>query len=82
MSRLAQYFLFILLLLAVNNRCAANHLFGADLGYTHVTGNTYKMTLTLYGDCSADASLVSQLYIAKPTIVIYNGASAVNSLVL
>ncbi len=82
MSRLAQYFLFILLLLAVNNRCAANHLFGADLGYTHLTGNTYKMTLTLYGDCSADASLVSQLYIAKPTIVIYNGASAVNSLVL
>lgn len=33
----------------------ATHYYGVDLFYTHVSGNTYKVSLIAYGDCSGDA---------------------------
>ena len=33
----------------------ASHLFGADFYYTHVSGNTYNLTLDVYGDCAGSA---------------------------
>ncbi len=30
----------------------ASHLMGADITYTHVSGNDYEVTLTVYRDCS------------------------------
>ncbi len=37
------------------NRAGATHIFGGDLLYKHVSGNTYEITLTIYGDCSGNA---------------------------
>ncbi len=42
----------VLLLLVCSGRLSATHFYGVDLFYTHVTGNTYKVTIVAYGDCS------------------------------
>lgn len=51
----------------------ASHIFAADLLYRHLSGNTYVVMLTLYGDCSADGTLFAQLYTARPQVLVYNG---------
>jgi len=56
----------------------ASHLFGGEIGYTHITGNTYEITLTLYGDCSGQA--YPNLFSSSPSIAIYNGNSGVANL--
>lgn len=56
----------------------ASHLFGGDIGYTHITGNTYEITLILYGDCSGSSYL--GLFNSTPQISIFNGTSAVASI--
>ncbi|NCX96240.1 MAG: hypothetical protein EBX41_07480, partial [Chitinophagia bacterium] len=53
----------------------ATHIFGADLLYKHISGNTYQIILTLYGDCSADATLFGQLSTATPNVLVYRGAT-------
>ncbi len=47
------------------------HIFGGELLYTHISGNTYKVTLTLYGDCGATNDIFQSLYIAKPNVNVY-----------
>ncbi|RYE22511.1 MAG: T9SS type B sorting domain-containing protein [Sphingobacteriales bacterium] len=42
----------LLLLLLLSARARATHIFGADFYYTHIFGNTYKLTLDVYGDCN------------------------------
>lgn len=44
----------LLSLLSVNNSFAT-HIYGGDLTYTWLSGNTYNIKLTLYGDCAGDA---------------------------
>lgn len=61
-----------------NSRVNASHLFGGDIGYTHITGNTYEITLILYGDCSG--SSYQGLFSATPQISIFNGTAAVASI--
>ncbi len=51
----------------------ASHIFGGELLYTHVSGNTYKVTLTVYGDCGAGSAIFNTLYAATPVVNIYNG---------
>jgi len=52
----------------------ASHIVGADLYYTHVSGNTYKISLAIYGNCgAASAAAFSTLQVATPQICIYNG---------
>ncbi|MCW3123634.1 MAG: gliding motility-associated C-terminal protein [Flavipsychrobacter sp.] len=51
----------------------ASHIFGGELLYTHIGGTTYKLTLTLYGDCGADPGIFDSLYHARPDILIYDG---------
>ena len=58
----------------------ASHIFAADLFYTHVTGNTYKITLVIYGDCSG--SSFSNLPGSTPQIDIFNGPSLITTLTL
>lgn len=71
----------VLLLLSFTS-ARANHLVGMDLYYTHVSGNTYRVTLVAYGNCgsagpgSAYASLPSN----TPAIHIYNGGSFVSTI--
>lgn len=72
MSRLARIFILCCLLLVPALGSRASHIFGADLLYTHLSGNLYRISLTLYGDCSADYSLFNQLYVARPRLVVYD----------
>ncbi|MCW3124148.1 MAG: hypothetical protein JWQ38_3640 [Flavipsychrobacter sp.] len=67
----------IILLLAGSISSYANHLVGMDLYYTHVSGNTYKITLVAYGDCGSagTSSAFSTLPFNTPAINIYNGSS-------
>lgn len=53
----------------------ANHLVGMDLYYTHVAGNTYRITLVAYGDCGSASGSPSfgALPGNSPSIFIYNG---------
>jgi gliding motility-associated-like protein len=48
-----------------------SHIFGVDLYYTHIAGNTYKISLVIYGDCSGAA--FPSLSSATPVVDIYNG---------
>jgi gliding motility-associated-like protein len=52
----------------------ANHVFGGELLYKYVSGNTYALTLTLYGDCgTANPTAFQDLYISTPEIFVYHG---------
>lgn len=43
------------MLLFATTQSRATHMYGADLFYTHISGNTYKVSLYIYGDCSGNA---------------------------
>ncbi len=58
----------------------ASHLFGGELNYKHLSGNTYEITLTLYGDCSGQS--FPNLFSSNPVIGVYNGLNAFTSLTL
>ncbi|HEY1032592.1 MAG TPA: gliding motility-associated C-terminal domain-containing protein [Flavipsychrobacter sp.] len=62
------------------NKAYATHIYGADLFYTHSSGNTYNISLVIYGDCGGAA--LSNLYGASPTVDIYNGSTYVTSISL
>ncbi|MBS1586474.1 MAG: gliding motility-associated C-terminal domain-containing protein [Bacteroidetes bacterium] len=54
-------------------RTFANHVFGGELLYQHITGNTYALTLTLYGDCGAPNQSVFQgLYTSTPLVYVFH----------
>jgi gliding motility-associated-like protein len=56
--------------------CAhATHIFGVDLYYTYVSGNTYTINMAIYGDCSATAGVLNSLYTATPEVQVYNGGT-------
>lgn len=72
------FLLFSLCCFAV--RVNASHLFGGELNYKHLSGNTYEITLTLYGDCSGQS--FPNLFSSNPVIGVYNGLNAFTSLTL
>lgn len=49
MKKLA--FLILVLVLSTSNSFAS-HIISAEISYTHVSGNDYEITLTIYRDCS------------------------------
>lgn len=53
----------------------ATHIFGIDLYYTYVSGNTYTINMAIYGDCSAAANVLNSLYTATPEVQIFNGGT-------
>lgn len=61
----------VCLMMSLSSR--ADHLFGGELYYTHVAGNTYKISLALYGDCASASSAFAALTSATPTVVIRQG---------
>jgi gliding motility-associated-like protein len=71
------FFLAFLLFLCRSNDSYATHIYGGELLYKHISGNTYNLVLTLYGDCSADAGIFNSLYTAQPQVIILNGTSQV-----
>ena len=60
------------LLTLVSNSVRASHLFGADLYYTHVAGQTYNINMVVYGDCGGSPAAFQGLYTASPVIEIYD----------
>lgn len=65
----------IVFFLSMYGTSFATHLYGGELYYTHITANSYRVTMVLYGDCSAGTSVFSALYTAKPVVQVYNGTS-------
>lgn len=49
------YVITLLFALIACTRTYATHIFGGELLYEYVSGNTYRVTLTIYGDCSGNA---------------------------
>ncbi len=71
-----------MLLLAATPAAYANHLFGGELFYMHFTGNDYKITMVLYGDCGNTTGTFASLTTAQPVVQIYNGATLVQTVSL
>src|ERR1017187_4991297 len=61
-------------------RSYGSHIFGIDLYYTHVAGNTYTIHLVVYGDCSGSA--FPTLPTSAPVINIYDGSTLNSSVTL
>ncbi len=74
--------LLVWLLLLAGVAAKANHLVGMDLFYTHVSGNTYKITLVAYGDCGSAGSSTSfgALPTNTPEVHIYNGGTLISTI--
>ncbi len=73
-------FLFCTMLLLLGTSVYASHVVGVDLFYTWQSGNTYKVTLIVYGDCGpASASAFSTLPTATPNICIYDGNTNIDN---
>lgn len=70
----------LIVLLACTVVAKATHIYGADLFYTHVSGNTYKVTLVIYGDCSG--SSFPNLAGSSPQIRVQRGTSFYTNLTL
>ncbi len=68
----------VLLLTAVQSY--ATHIFGVDLYYTHVAGNTYTIHLVMYGDCSGAA--FGTFPTSVPVVNVYNGNTFINAVSL
>lgn len=60
----------------------ANHLFGGELFYTAISGNTYKVTMILYGDCSNGTGAFANLPLNQPEVDVFNGTTYIQTLSL
>ncbi|NDC42918.1 MAG: hypothetical protein EBZ77_15435, partial [Chitinophagia bacterium] len=82
-KKIAAFASLLILMLLLGKPVQANHIVGADLYYTYVSGNTYKITFVAYGDCGpASASPFAQLPSARPVICVYDGGTSVASVTL
>lgn len=70
----------LLLITCIPFRAVASHLYGADLFYTHIAGNTYRISLIAYGDCKGGAFF--GLPISAPVVEVYNGATRIDTFFL
>lgn len=75
-----QLLMIVCILLLCSKGALATHIYGGELLYTHISGNNYKITLTLYGDCSASNS--NYMAGAAPHIMIYRNTNFVERLKL
>ena len=74
--------LIILSFIASLGTTYATHLYGGEMYYTHITGSRYKVTMVLYGDCSASSSVFNALYTARPVVQVYNGTTLFRTMLL
>lgn len=70
--------LFTILLLSSSTR--ADHILGGELLYKHLSGNSYSISLTLYGECSGGS--FPHLKSAQPHINILNERGTFYTLIL
>ena len=76
--------LFLFAALFVSTGSYANHILGMDLYYTWVSGNTYKITAVIFGDCAntSPGSVFDLLKTASPEICIFRGTTRVATITL
>lgn len=74
------YCLLILLISFYSQSTYATHLYGGDMNYTHISGNTYEVTLTLYSDCSGAA--FPRLLSSTPTVRVFKNTVLQQELIL
>ncbi|WP_276132862.1 gliding motility-associated C-terminal domain-containing protein [Polluticoccus soli] len=72
----------VLLFCLLGTSAKASHFYGADLNYTHVSGNTYTITFTVYADCNLSNPPFLSLPSATPEIEIWDGTTQINSIIL
>ncbi|WP_118975850.1 T9SS type B sorting domain-containing protein [Taibaiella koreensis] len=72
----------VVLLLCFTLPAQANHIFGGELFYTYVSGNIYKVTMVLYGDCANGSGPFANLPLNTPEVEVYNGTSFIQTLTL
>jgi gliding motility-associated-like protein len=62
----------------------ANHIFGADFYYEYLSGNTYRISLAIYGDCNSQGTggAFDNLPFATPEVEVLNGNIPISSLIL
>lgn len=70
--RLYKLIIVSFLLLLGATRLRASHIYGGELLYTHISGNTYRVALTLYGDCSAAIFYTLDTISTIPNVNVYN----------
>ncbi len=71
----------LLLMVLLAGRAKANHIYGVDFYYTYVAGNTYTVTLIVYGDCK-DTNAFRNLPVNTPVVEIYRNGSFSSNLIL
>ncbi len=71
---------FAIFALLIHFAAKADHILGGQLSYTHISGDTYKITLSMYGDCGG--STFYHLKNAHPTVNILNNDGDLFPLVL
>ena len=63
-------------LLCMHFSTFASHIVGCDLFYTWITGNQYKVTVILYGNCGPlSSSAFSTLPTSTPYVCIWDGST-------
>jgi len=74
-------YLCIIILLLCSGSSYASHVVAADLTYAWISGNTYKVTVALYGDCGpASAGSFQSLHIGSPQVCVYNNTTLYSTL--
>lgn len=69
--------LLVSMILFLSAKSYATHIYGADLFYTHVSGNVYSVSMYIYGDC-AGSSFPSLP--GTPQVRVYNGSTLYTTL--
>ena len=65
-----------LALMLMHSGAFASHIVGCDLFYTWVSGNTYKVTVILYGNCGpSSAAAFSTLPTSTPKVCVWDGGT-------
>ncbi len=67
--RAVGFLLVILWAVSFAKPARASHFYGADLYYTHVSGQTYTVTFAVYGDCAG--GIFDSLYNSIPQVDVY-----------
>ena len=63
-----------------SNEIKASHFYGADFYYSYVIGNTYKVYLVVYGDCSGTS--FPSFPGSQPEVIVYNNGNPYDTLTL
>lgn len=68
-------FVIALLFILSSGKLLASHFYGVDMYYTHISGNTYRVSIAAFGDCSGEQ--FPSFKTVRPKIYIRKGGTDV-----